>query len=685
MVSNLTQSFIHISWHKVSCNTYTITKMPDLSRAEQSQRIFSPVIIVDDSDDEACTDVPEIFLSTPGANKLFQDWYEQHNDPDEANAFLKKLKLFSLSTPSILAVFLFMLYQKEDDIPNDIAQTNQERSVRDLSEAIQLFHRLLKVNKFPFRPKNKLQAELTIRMLLTVLGDVQLLTVFLVLQLQKLEQMSSLSPKVQEAKAWTALHIYSPLAGRLGIFWIKAELEDRAFRFLEYESYQNLKKKIARKRSERSDSVEKISNKIQLMLNQAGISHEVQGRYKRFYSIFQKLDRVDNDFERIQDLIAFRILVHNVDECYAALSFIHENWAPVKNRFKDYIANPKPNGYQSLHTTVVENKEEPSRDLRPIEIQIRTHEMHRMAEYGVAAHWLYKEKRHKSKDQKAEQLEESLAEKIKTDRVGKTIPVINLFSDKIYVITPAEEIIELPQSASPLDFAYAIHTEVGNRTIGAKANGSITSLDSALNSGDKVEILTSPRQEPRKEWLDYIKTRHARNKIKHALHEKNRDLRKKEGMEMLEKEFRSHSLNLNRLIREGRMEKESRRQKNQEFEHILFCIGEGSIRSEEIRKWFAEDSNSEQLGTDQESESLTEKVSTGKNKTVETATSSLVIVNGMDNVLTRIARCCTPVRSQPILGYLTKERVITVHKQECSFLQKLSPERKVKVSWGNRR
>ena len=659
--------------------------MPDLSRAEQSQRIFSPVIITDDSGEEAVTDVPEAFLSSPEVNKLFQDWYEQQSDPDEANAFLKKLKLFSLSSPSILAVFLFMLFQKEDDLPDDIAQINQEGSVSDLTEAIQLFHRLLKVNKFPFRPKNKSQAELTIRMLLTVLGNVQLLTVYLVLQLQKLEQMNSLSQKDQESKAWTALHIHAPLAGRLGIFWIKAELEDHAFRYLEYESYQNLKKKIARKRSERSDSVEKISKKIQLMLNKAGITHEVQGRYKRFYSIFQKLDRVENDFERIQDLIAFRILVHKIDECYAALSFIHENWAPVKNRFKDYIANPKPNGYQSLHTTVVENKEEPSVNLRPVEIQIRTHEMHRMAEYGVAAHWLYKEKRHKTKIMEAEQLEESLTEKINEDRDVNTIPVINLFSDKIYVITPAEEIIELPQSASPLDFAYAIHTEVGNRTVGAKANGSIISLDGALNSGDNVEILTSPRQEPRKEWLDYIKTRHARNKIKHALHEKNRDLRKKEGMEMLEKEFRSHSLNLNRLIREGRMEKESRQQNNQEFEHILFCIGEGSIRCDEIRRWFVEDSDTEHLSGNQESELLSEQDSTGKNKSVEAETRSLVIVDGMDNVLTRIARCCTPVRSQPILGYLTKERVITVHKEECSFLQKLSPERKVKVSWGNRR
>ena len=660
--------------------------MSDLTGAENSHRALPPIIGADYSEVEvSIKDFEEIFLSTPESVKLFQIWFSKQNDPDEANAFLNKLKYFSLSTSTIMALFLFMLYQKEEDIPTEIIKMNPDSSGIILSESIQLYHRLLKAHRIPFSSKKKLQAELAIRMLLTVLADVQLLTVFLVLQLQKLESMMSLSQEEQEAKSWTALHIYAPLAGRLGIFWIKSELEDRAFRYLEYENYQNLKKKIARKRSERSDSVERISNNIQKMLNQAGISHEVQGRYKRFYSIFQKLDRVENDFERIKDLIAFRVLVKNVDECYAALSFIHENWTPVKNRFKDYIANPKPNGYQSLHTTVIEFNDDRSIEPRPIEIQIRTHKMHHVAEYGVAAHWLYKEKRNKYDEKKADQIEESFLEKINSDGEGKLSPVANLYSDKIYVITPAREIIELPQSASPLDFAYAIHTEVGNRTIAAKANGIITSLDSSLYSGDEVEILTSSRQEPRKEWLAFVKTRHARNKIKHALHEKNREIRKKEGMEMLEREFRTHSLNLNRLIRDGRMEKESRLKKNQEFEHILFCIGEGSIRSEEIRRWFADDLRTEQTSTNQVTESAIEsEAGTTKEKSAAAASRSLIIVNGMDNVSTRIAKCCSPVKKQPILGYLTKERVITIHKKDCSFMKKLIPERKVKVIWGNR-
>ena len=659
--------------------------MINLYGAEISQDTSSTTVGIDHSAGEKGSAVPESFLTTPEANKLFENWHSQHSNPDAAEALLKKLKQISLRPPTLQAALLFLQYQKADDLPKEFEKKAAAESGGPFSEAVPLFHRMLKVHQFPVRPKNSEQAELTLRMLLTVLGDVQLLTVFLVLQLHHLEQINSLSPEEADAIAWSALYVHAPLAGRLGIFWIKAELEDRAFRYLEYENYQSLKKKIARKRSDRSESVENISENIQLILKQAGIRHEIQGRYKRFYSIFQKLEKVNNDFERIQDLIAFRVLVDEIDDCYAALSFIHENWTPVKNRFKDYIANPKPNGYQSLHTTVIDDVNESKRNPRPIEIQIRTRKMHRIAEYGVAAHWLYKEKRHQSKDKKAEQIKESLVEKSKADRVGETIPLIDLFSENIYVMTPAREIRELPQAATPIDFAYAIHTEVGNRTTGAKTNGSITRLDSSLHSGDTVEILTSPRQEPRKEWLDFVKTRHARNKIKHALHERGREVRRKEGLEMLEREFRNHNLNLNRLTREGRMELESRQRKNQEFEHILFSIGDGSIRSEEVRRWFADDPSSITASTPESPAQPETKAKTRKKRIAESPSTNKILVDGMDNVMTRIAKCCSPDKSHSIQGYLTLERVITIHKYGCAYLQKLTPERMVKVRWGNRK
>ena len=659
--------------------------MGNLSGTEISEDILSPTITIGHSADINSSVVPEAFLTSPEVTSLFENWYSKQSNPDAAAALLKNLKQLSLSPATLQAALLFLQYQAADDLPKEFEYKTSIDSKGSFSDALPLYHRMLKVQQFPVRPKNSEQAELTLRMLLTVLGDVQLLTVFLVLQLQQLEQLDSLSPKERDETAWTALHVHAPLAGRLGIFWIKAEMEDRAFRQLEYENYQNLKKKIARKRSDRSESVEIISEKIRHILTEAGITHEVQGRYKRFYSIFQKLEKVENNFDRIQDLIGFRVLVNGIDECYAALSFIHENWTPIKNRFKDYIANPKSNGYQSLHTTVTDSQNGPLRYLRPIEIQIRTHKMHRMAEYGVAAHWLYKEKRQQSKGEKAKQTEVSLAEQSKAERHNETMPLIDLFSDNIYVMTPAKEIRELPQTATPVDFAYAIHTEVGNRMTGAKTNGNITRLDSSLQSGDTVEILTSPRQEPRKEWLDFVKTRHARNKIKHALHERSREGRRKEGLEMLEREFKNHSLNLNRLIREGRMEKESRLHKNQEFEHILFSIGDGSIRSEEVRRWFADDPSSVTASTPESPAQPETKAKTRKKRIAESPLTNKILVDGMDNVMTRIAKCCSPDKSHSLQGYLTLERVITIHKYGCAYLQKLTPERMVKVRWGNRK
>jgi len=656
--------------------------MSKLSGTELSQNALSATIGTDKSAVDKKTPVPEIYLTNPQVNRIFEDWYAQQSDPASADSLLQKLTQLSLNPPSLLAALLFLRYQQAEDLPKEFEKNIPDESAKLFAQAVLLYQRMLKVHQFPERPKNPEQAELTLRMLLTVLADVQLLAVFLVLQLQKLEQLESLPPKKRDATAWTALHVHAGLAGRLGIFWIKSELEDNAFRQLEYEKYQLLKKKIARKRSVRSENVERILAKIQLILKQAGISHEVQGRYKRFYSIFQKLEKVDNDFDRIQDLIAFRVVVDDVDDCYAALSFIHENWVPVKDRFKDYIVKPKSNGYQSLHTTVTDLRDDDPEYSRPIEIQIRTHKMHRMAEYGVAAHWLYKEKLQAPKEKTAELIEEILLEKTNADSDDETMPLIDLFSDNIYVMTPAREIRELPQTATPVDFAYAIHTEVGNRTTGAKANGSITRLDSILHSGDTVEILTSPRQEPRKEWLEFVKTRHARNKIKHALHERGREGRRKEGLEILEREFRNHGLHLNRLVREGRMEHESRQRKNQEFDHILFCIGDGSIRCEEVRRWFVDDQNDASANSTAETQKPVEtKLKTSKKKTTPATSGGKIIVDGMDNVMTRIARCCSPVKNQAILGYLTQERVITIHKEKCTFLQKLSPERLVKVYW----
>ena len=624
----------------------------------------------------------EKILIIPELKTFFEFCSSKDFDINLSTSLLKKLAQLSLNPQTILALILYVICQKEEDLTKKLKIFFECKNNEIFLDGVNLYRRLIKVTQFNERPKNKKQIELTLRMFLTVLSDVQLLTVFLVLQLQKLEDIDSIYSKQNEDKAWVALNIYAPLAGRLGIFWIKSELEDCAFRHLEYENYQDLKKKIARKQSSRSESVHKIISKIKTILKKAGIEHEVYGRYKRFYSIFQKLEKVENDFERIQDLIAFRIVVNKVDDCYAALSFIHETWTPLKKRFKDYIVKPKSNGYQSLHTTVTDVFENSFDHSKPIEIQIRTHKMHRIAEYGVAAHWIYKEKQKNIKKNDSVKIEKTLQEKNNSKNFNETIPIIDLFSENIYVMTPTKEIRELPNDATPIDFAYVIHTDVGNKTTGVKVNGNIIRLDGELKSGDVLEVLTSPRQEPKKEWLEFANTRHARSKIKHALHEQNRDDSRKKGLVILEKEFRDHGLNLNRLIREGKMEHLSRHHKNQEFEHLLFCIGEGTIRIEEVLSWFLKNQKTFFEINSQEEKKIVKKESSPKvKKTIYSSSSNLILVDGLKNVMTRIARCCSPSKKQRIKGYITKEKIVTVHREMCPFLKKLKPERIIEVNW----
>jgi len=623
--------------------------------------------------------LPEPILRNKDLRKIFQFLFSNEKDFIIPTSLLNKLSQLSLKPQTLLAGILFFLYKNEKDFSEDLKKKIESESSNFFSEALPLYRRLNKVNQFIERPKNPKQVELTLRMFLTILADVQLLTVFLVLQIQKLEDLKTSPTNILNENAWSCLNIFAPLAGRLGIFWIKSELEDRAFRHLEFKNYQNLKKKIARKRSSRSQSVEKILSKIKSILNKEGIEHDVYGRYKRFYSIFQKLKKVNNDFERIQDLIAFRIVVKKVDECYSVLSLIHDNWTPLKNRFKDYIVRPKSNGYQSLHTTVQDSHEDGSDNSKTIEIQIRTHRMHRIAEFGVAAHWLYKEKRKESKTISKDKIEESLSKKAKLDSKKESIPIIDLFSEKIYVMTPTKEIIELPKGSTPIDFAYTIHTDVGNKTTGAKVNGKIIRLEGELKSGDIVEILTSPRQEPKKEWLELIKTRHARNKINHSLQEQNRDNYRKKGLEILEKEFKEYVLPLNRHIREGKMEHLCKHHKNQEFDHILFCIGKGTVKIGEILSWFGINENKDIKNKSQEEQKIIKKeLSLKMAPRIE---GNLILVDGLKNVMTRIAKCCSPSKPQPIIGYLTKEKVISVHKEMCPFLKKLKSERFIKVDW----
>ncbi len=604
-------------------------------------------------------------LDFPELRPLLDEWESRNSDPEVLHSLLERLRKLSLENRHEYAAVLFHLFPDPsllpDSIPTEPFPVSQSAHGSSRDGAISLYLKLVRVSHIPFAAQNLKQAQFALRMITAILADIQLIAVFLVFKLHQLEQWDRKITDEKHDQAWIHLHVHAPLASRLGIFWIKSELEDRAFQMLNPQQYAELKHLVALKREERSKMVDENEKEIQSLLRQAGISHQVQGRYKRFYSIYQKLQRVDKDFEKIHDLYAFRILVPEIEQCYAALSYIHEQWTPLEDRFKDYIAMPKPNGYQSLHTTVLTTAGE------AIEIQIRTYEMHHIAEYGIAAHWRYKEKGIQSRPSAKEE------NPVKREQHPSVLQ-IDLHTDKIYVMTPGKDIFELPRDSTSIDLAYSIHSQVGNRMVGAKANGSIIRMETPLRSGDSVEILTSPKQTPRKEWLDHVKTRHARNKIKHALHQQHREECRSKGSEMLDREFRKHGLNLNRMVKEGKLEHECKANKNQSFEHILFCIGDGSIRCEELLSWFVE-TPAETLDIEDE----TPAIPTGK--LLEGSIKIPFIVEGMREVHTRRAKCCSPEPGDQIQGYLTQGHVISVHHKRCRSIRKMDPERYISVHW----
>ncbi len=494
------------------------------------------------------------------------------------------------------------------------------------------------------------------KLLMNQARNTQLLAALLAVRLQVIESLQDQPAEAVTPAAQKALHIDAPLAARLGIFWIKAELEDLSFRMLDSETYRQLKRLVGKRRDDRAQQVEELTRAIRELLEQHHMKPEVQGRYKRFYSIFEKLPKVGGDFDRIQDLIAFRIILPRVRDCYAALGYIHERWKPREKRFKDYINQPKPNGYQSLHTTL---------EVAPdslIEVQIRTHTMHSIAEYGVAAHWRYK-------DQRRGLTEEVNPEEGGGSEAQRQELALDWYDDRIFVQTPAHEVIELPRGATALDFAYALHSKIGDTTVGVKQDGAIVKLDTKLPSGCQAEVLTSPKQVPSKEWLEFVVTPRARQKIRYAIRRQQRAQLRLQGIEQAEKAFRQAGLNWNRLLKEGRLEQACQLNRNQSLEHTLFCIGEGSVRVHELVGWFAVQ------------EEATKPLEPPKEVRHAPNTPARFVVSGFGDVVTRVAKCCNPQPFVPVIGYLAQGREVRVHRSDCEALRELEPQRLVEVSW----
>jgi len=562
---------------------------------------------------------------------------------------------------------------------HDVVEDTQY-SIEDIeknfgSEIALLVDGVTKLGKLEFKSKEEQQAENLRKMLLAMAKDIRIILIKLADRLHNMRTLKSMPVEKQKEKAIETLEIFAPLAHRLGISKIKWELEDLAFRYLEPEHYYDLVDKVAKKRREREEHINEMITILKQKLESAGIKADIQGRPKHFYSIYKKMKEQNKTFDQIYDLTAVRVIVDTVRDCYAALGVVHTLWKPIPGRFKDYIAMPKPNMYQSLHTTVIDSKGE------PLEIQIRTYEMHKTAEYGIAAHWRYKEGNKVDEfDKKLSWLREILdwQRDLKDAKEFMESLKLDLFTDEVYVFTPKGDVINLPAGSCPIDFAYRIHTDVGNRCIGAKVNGKMVPLDYKLSNGDIVEIITSSHSSgPSWDWLKFVKSTQAKSKIKQWFKKERREENIVKGKELLEKEAKRQGYDFYQIIKHDFLEGFLKKLSMQSIEDLYAAVGFGGISPtqafQKILDEYKKTIKSEKLV-------IEDKVVQKSKKQV--VSKEAVKVEGIDNILVKFSRCCNPVPGDKIVGYITRGRGVSIHRYDCPNVQNnLYKERLIEVKW----
>lgn len=596
--------------------------------------------------------------------------------PTEVAQTLAELRL---DIPSIATGLLH-------DTVEDTHATREEIEAQFGKDIADLVDGVTKLSKITFRTSEEKQAENFRKMIIAMSKDIRVILVKLADRLNNMRTLEHLAAHKQLAIAQETLDIYAPIANRLGISSIKTELEDLSLRYLHPDVYYKLASKVTRKKKEREQYIENVQESLLEKLKEYEIQAQCSGRAKHFHSIYKKMESRKVDFEQIFDVIAFRILVDNITECYKALGVIHATFKPVPGRFKDYIAMPKPNGYQSLHTTVI------GPDGDRIEIQIRTYDMNSVAEKGIAAHWKYKEGKFDTRSHENVDWVNRLLEwhkELKDPNEFLETVKIDLFAEDVFVFTPQGEVKELPHGATPLDFAYAVHTDVGNKCVGAKVNGKIVPLKHRLTSGDTVEILTSPTQAPSKDWLKMVKSSRAKAKIRAFIKLQERKRAIELGFEILDRAFKSHHLGLNKYEKSGELSKVFPGLGLHSAEDLYVAVGYGRIMPDTILKHFvAEDKLAEEAarpgqttetGTTKEGESFLKRVFRAATKKSEAK--NAITVAGLHDVLIRFGRCCNPLPGDSIDGFITRGRGVTIHTSTCAKALDQDASRRVEVKW----
>jgi len=571
------------------------------------------------------------------------------------------------------------------DVIEDTKYTYDDIKENFNNEIAYLVDGVTKLGQIEYKTKEEQQADNIRKMLLAMAKDIRVILIKLADRLHNMRTLKYLPYEKQKSKAKETIEIYAPIAHRLGISKIKWELEDLSLRYLHPSEYYELVEKVAQKRTEREKHIDQIITTLNEKIKGAGIEADIDGRPKHFYSIYKKMVYKNKNFDQIFDLLAIRIIVNTIKDCYSVLGIVHTLWKPIPGRFKDYIAMPKPNMYQSLHSTVI------GPGGSPFEIQIRTWDMHRTAEYGIAAHWKYKEgtTREDDFDKKLTWLREILEWQDDTRDAKEFIDglKIDLFADEVFVFTPKGTVIDLPVESTPIDFAYRIHTDIGNRCIGAKVNGKMVPLDYKLKTGEIVEILTtSADRGPSRDWLKIVKSSQAKTKIMQWFKKQKKEENIAKGKELLEKEIKRQGYSYSEIMRAEWVDIVLKKFNFQQIEDLYSAIGYGGISPSQIITRLREEYNKTAKSTENPDWKSLEKVS-GDNKQVQKKKKENhngIVVKGIDNVLVRFSKCCSPVPGDEIIGYVTKGRGVSIHRKDCQNMIDLiraNDERMIEVSW----
>ena len=567
------------------------------------------------------------------------------------------------------------------DVVEDTSYTKEDLEKMFGSEVAFLVDGVTKLNQFQYETKEDRQMENYRKMILAMAKDVRVVVIKLGDRLHNMRTLKHMRSDKQKRIAKETLEIFAPLAHRLGIFNVKWELEDLSFRYLEPEKYYDLVDQMKQKRQVREDIVNDTMSQLTKALGEAHIKADIKGRPKHFYSIYKKMKKDNRDLSQIYDLLAVRVIVDSIPDCYAVLGIAHSLWKPLPYRFKDYISMPKSNMYQSLHTTVIGTMGQ------PVEIQIRTWEMHRVSEYGVAAHWRYKEG-NKNGDKEFDQKVAWLRQVLEWQDTSNPTELVNalkldVFSGEVFVFTPKGDVVKLPIGSVPLDFAYRVHTDVGHRCVGAKVNGKIVPLDYTLQNGDIVDIITSKTSKPSLDWLNIVGSSESKSKIRNWFKRENKAENIEKGLEALEKEAKRLNYNWKELITDNRLQQVTKQLKACTEEEMFAACGYGGIPVSTVLLRLIElyKKSKEAEESKRSTEQILEKLKSQGQKKTKNGTG--VLVKGEAGVMVRMAKCCNPVPGDDIIGYITRGRGVSVHRSDCCSLGHTPEdlERMIEVAW----